>query len=221
MSYKDSSVISEKINKLKASMVNIVELEEEITLGFLDRLRKPKATISLTIPKTTHGLGDNLSGEIAVSCQDEFDATEVRAELRCVERRRREKWIYDQKLKREVRRVYWDVATLHSSDPKVSGEVHMLPGFRKTFSLNVNIPAGGRESFDGVDANVRWSIKGVIGIKGRPDVTSKTLELQVIRPTGGPATAKEEVPMVACEYCESLMPQTATSCPTCGAPRKS
>jgi hypothetical protein len=190
-------------------------------LGFLDRLRKPKASVSLTVPKKTQELGNDLSGEITVSCQDEFDATEVRAELRCIEKRRRERMVYNEKLKREVRQVYWDVATLHSADPKVSGEMHMLPGFRKTFPLSVNIPAGGRESFDGVDASVRWSIKGVIAIKGRPDVTSKTLELQAVRPTGGPAAAKKDVPMIACEYCEGLMPQTETSCPTCGAPRKS
>jgi hypothetical protein len=194
---------------------------KEIILGFLDRLRKPKASVSLNVTKTTQELGADLNGEINVSCQDEFDATEVRAELRCVERRRRERMVYNEKLKREVRQVYWDVATLHSADPKVSGEMHMLPGFRKTFPLSVNIPAGGRESFDGVDASVSWSIKGVIAIKGRPDVTSKTLELQAIRPTGGTVAAKEDVPMIACEYCEGLMPQTETSCPTCGAPRKS
>jgi RNA polymerase subunit RPABC4/transcription elongation factor Spt4 len=32
---------------------------------------------------------------------------------------------------------------------------------------------------------------------------------------------KEEVEMVPCEYCRSLMPSTSSSCPICGAPRKS
>jgi hypothetical protein len=190
-------------------------------VGFLDRLKKPKASVSLTILKSTVELGDDLKGAITVSCQDEFDATEVRAELRCVEKRRREKWVYDEQRRRKVRRVYWDVATLHSADPKASAEMHMLPGFKKTFPVNVNIPAGGRESFDGLDANVNWSIKGVVAINGRPDVTSETIELQVIRPAAGSAIVKEkEVAMVSCEYCGSLMPETATKCPNCSAPRK-
>ncbi|MDH5449168.1 MAG: hypothetical protein OEX01_09255 [Candidatus Bathyarchaeota archaeon] len=190
-------------------------------MGFLDRLKKPKAGVSLAIPKSTVELGEDLKGAITVSCQDEFDANEVRAELRCVEKRRREKWVYDEERRRKVRRVYWDIATLHSADPEASNKLHMLPGFKKTFPFNVNIPAGGRESFDGLDASVHWSIKGVVAIKGRPDVTSETIELQVIRPATTPTAVKEkEVAMIPCKYCESLMPETATECPNCGAPRK-
>ncbi len=189
-------------------------------MSFLKMFRKPKANVSLTIPKNTVELGEDLKGAITVSCSDEFDSTEVRAELRCVEKRRRERWVYDERLKRKVRRVVWDVATLHSDDPKVGGEVHLIPGFQKTFPLSVNIPAGGRESFDSIDASVRWTIKGVIAIKGRPDVTSETIELQVVRPSAPVAAKEREVAMVPCEYCEALMPQTATSCPNCRAPRK-
>ena len=190
-------------------------------MGFFKRFKKPEASVSLAIPKSTVELGEDLKGAITVSCDDEFDATEVRAELRCVEKRRREKWVYDERRRRNVRRVYWDLATLHSADPKAGGKVHLVPGFKKTFPVKVNIPAGGRESFDGLDANVSWNIKGVVAIDGRPDVTSETMELQVIRSAAGPGAVKEkEIAMVPCEYCGSLMPETATSCPNCGAPRK-
>jgi len=190
-------------------------------VSFLKRFTKPKTSVSLTIPKSTFELGEDLKGAITVSSQEEFDATEVRAELRCVERKKREKWEYDPRLRREVRREYWDQATLHSVDPKASGPVHLVPSFQKTFPIGVNIPAGGRESFAAVDAGVTWSIKGVVAIKGRPDVISETIELQVIRPAAGAVIVKEkEVATVPCEYCGTLMPQTATSCPNCRAPRK-
>jgi hypothetical protein len=190
-------------------------------LSFFKRFTKPKSDVSLTIPKHTVELGEELKGAIAVSVEDEFDATEVRAELRCVARRRREKLEYNRRLKRNVQRVYWDHAILHSADPKASSKLHLVPGFKRTFPFSVSIPAGGRESFDGLDANVTWSIKGVVAIDGRPDVTSETIELQVIKPAGAPMALREkEVVMVACQYCTSLMPETATSCPNCGAPRK-
>ena len=190
-------------------------------MSFLKRFTKPKTTVSLTIPKSTFELGEDLKGAITVSCQEEFDATEVRAELRCIEKKKKEKWEYDPRLRREIRREYWDQATLHSADPKASGPVHLVPGFQKTFPVGVNIPAGGRESFDALDAGVSWSIKGVVAIKGRPDVTSETIELQVIRPAAGAVVVREkEVVTVPCEYCGTLMPQTATSCPNCRAPRK-
>jgi hypothetical protein len=196
-------------------------------MGFFKKLTgrftKPTASISLTIPKNTFELGEDLKGAIVVSSQEEFDATEVRAELRCVEKKKREKMEYDEQRKRNVRRTYWDMATLHSANPRASGALHLTPGFNKTFPFSVNIAAGGRESFDSVDGGVTWSIKGVVAIDGRPDVTSETIELQVIRPAAAPTVVKEivkEVVMIPCEYCGTLFPQTATSCPNCGASRK-
>jgi hypothetical protein len=204
-------------------------------VGFFKKLKerftKPKSSVSLTIPKSTFELGEDLKGAIVVSSQEEFDATEVRAELRCVEKVKKEKLVkkyeYNPRTRRRERveemREYWETATLHSANPRASGALHLTLGLNKTFPFSVNIPAGGRESFDSVDASVTWSIKGVVAIEGRPDVTSETMELQVIRPAAAPTVVKEivkEVVMIPCEYCGTLFPQTATSCPNCGAARK-
>lgn len=196
-------------------------------MGFFKKLTgrftKPKASVSLTIPKSTFELGEDLKGAIVVSSQEEIDATESRAELRCVEKKKREKSEYDERRKRTIRRVYWDQAILHSENPRATGALHLAPGFNKTFPFSVNIPAGGRESYDSVDGGVTWSIKAVVAIDGRPDVTSETMELQVVRPAAAPTVVKEivkEVVMIPCEYCGTLMPQTASACPNCGATRK-
>jgi hypothetical protein len=187
-------------------------------LGFFKMFRKPKTTVKFEIPKRTLALGSSISGTITVSSKEEFDATEIRAELRCIEKRRRERWVYNERLRRDVRHVYWDSATLLSDDLKASGSLHIVPGFRKTFPIKVNIPASGRETLDGIDANVSWFIKGVVGVDDRPDPTSETIELQIIRAAAG--VIKEEAEMVPCEYCKALMPAKSSSCPICGAPRK-
>ena len=188
-------------------------------MGFFKMFRKPKTTVKFVIPKKTVALGSSISGTITVSSKEEFDTTEIRAELRCIEKRRRERWVYNERLRRNVRRVYWDSATLISEDLKASGPMHIVPGFKKKFQIKVNIPASGRETLDGIDANVSWFIKGVVGVDDRPDPTSDTIELQIIRAAMVPT--KEEVEMVPCEYCRSLMPANSSSCPICGAPRKS
>ena len=77
-------------------------------MSFSKRFRKPKATVTSTIPRSSLELGEDLKGAITISSQEEFDATEVRAELRCVEKKGRERWRYDEERDREVRRVYWD-----------------------------------------------------------------------------------------------------------------
>ena len=181
--------------------------------------RKPKTAVILEIPSKSFALGTNIRGKIIVSSKEEFDATEVRAEFRCIEKRRRERWIYNRRLRRNIRHEYWDSATLHAENLKASGSLHIVPGFKKTFPIKVNIPAGGRETMDGMDANVTWFIKGVVGVDDRPDPISETIELQIIRAAAG--VIKEEVKMVPCEYCKALMPANSSSCPICGAPRKS
>ena len=186
-------------------------------MGFFKRFRKPKTAVKFEIEKRTLALGSSTNGIITISSKEEFDATEIRAELRCIEKRRRERWVYNERLRRSVRHVYWDSATLLSDDLKVSSLMHIVPGFKKKFSINVNIPASGRETLDGIDANVSWFIKGVVGVDDRPDPISETIELQVIRPST--TIIKEEVEMVSCNYCRALMPANSSSCPICGAPR--
>ena len=188
-------------------------------MGFFKRFRKPKTAIKFEIEKRTMALGASTSGTITISAKEEFDATEIRAELRCIEKRRRERWVYNERLRRNIRHVYWDSATLLSDDLKASGPIHIVPGFKKKFPIKVNIPASGRETLDGIDANISWFIKGVVGVDDRPDPISETIELQVIRATT--TIIKEEVEMVPCEYCRALMPANSSLCPICGAPRKS
>ncbi|TRO53248.1 hypothetical protein E2P61_01810 [Candidatus Bathyarchaeota archaeon] len=98
--------------------------------------------------------------------------------------------------------------------------MHIVPGFKKDFPIVLNIPIAGRESFDGMDANVTWFVKGVVAVDDRPDITSETKEIQVIRTSAGSKTQEKEIALIPCVYCESLMAQSASFCPKCGAPRK-
>jgi len=181
--------------------------------------RKPKISVKLELKKTSLALGSKTVATITVSSKEEFDATEIRAELRCVEKVRRERWVYNQRLRRNIRHEYWDSAYLVSEDLKASGSMHIVPGFKKKLKISIQIPVSGRETLDGIDRNVSWFIKGVVAVDDRPDAVSETTELQVFRPSG--TLVKEEVEMVPCEYCQALIPVTSSACPICGAPRKS
>ncbi len=105
---------------------------------------------------------------------------------------------------------------------KSSEELHITPSYKKEFPFRTNIPASGRESYHSVDGSVIWSVKGVLAIKGRPDVNSETIEVQVTKSTT-PTVVKEnvrEVVLIPCAYCGKLMPQISTFCPYCGAHRR-
>jgi len=190
-----------------------------------ERVTKPRATVALSLSKGAFALGEDLKGTLIVASEEEFDATEVRAEFRCVERRKKGRYEWNEQAKRNEWKEYWETATLHSADMKASGAFRLALGYRREFPFSTNIPAGGRESYKSVDASVTWSIKGVLAIKERPDITSETVEVQVIKPSAAPTIVKEketvrEVVMIPCAYCGTLMPQTSIFCPNCGARRK-
>jgi DNA-directed RNA polymerase subunit RPC12/RpoP len=99
----------------------------------------------------------------------------------------------------------------------------LTAGFSQNYPISINVPAAGRLTFHSVDQNVAWSLKSVIAIDGRPDVTSTTIEVQVSPQSAQPVIREKEIlreiVMIPCKYCGALMQQTETVCPNCGAKR--
>jgi len=210
-------------------------------MGFFKKLKEkvtsPKATVSLKLNKNTYALGENLEGTLSVTSEEEIDATEIRAELRSEERRKKGRYETETRTlpdgRRESRQVwkeYWDTATIFSANPQASGPLHLSVGYKGEFPFSTNIPAGGQASYASVDGSVAWTVKGVIGVKGRPDVTSSETSIQVVAAPVAPAApiapvvtekiVEREIVMIPCQYCGTLFAQTATACPNCGAKRK-
>ena len=188
-----------------------------------DKLTSPKANISLKFNKDNFVLGENVEGELLVSSDDEFDAMEIRCEVQCVEEAKSMKRTYDERLGREVEREVWESTTLYSAKPTLSGSMHIAKGYAQNFPFSINLPVGGRPTYKSIDRKATWTIKGVIAVDGRPDATSRTMEIQVAQPSAAPVIKEKEiireVVMIPCKYCGALMPQTATVCPNCGARR--
>ncbi|MEM3731070.1 MAG: hypothetical protein QW667_06845 [Candidatus Bathyarchaeia archaeon] len=196
-------------------------------MAFLRKLKEkvtpPKATVTLNLNKNSVALGENIEGSLQISSDEDFEAKEIRCEIQCIEEAKRIRRVYDQNLRREVERQVMESATLYSAKPKIDGPIHISRGFNQSFPFSINIPAAGRPTFKSIDAKVTWFIKGVIAIEGRPDVTSQTMEIQVLQPAATPVIKEKEVirevVMIPCKYCGTLMPQTETVCPHCGAKR--
>jgi hypothetical protein len=190
---------------------------------FKDKLTPPKARISLQLNKSSFGLGEDTEGTLAVTSDEEFDAKEIRCEIQCVEDAKRVKYVFDSTVNREVLKEAKESSTLYSGKPVASGPVHLTSGFSQTFPCKINIPAGGRPTFKSIDSTVTWTIRGVIAVDGRPNVTSLITEIQVTQPSAAPVVKEKEVirevVLIPCKYCGGLMPQTETVCPICGAKR--
>ncbi|MGB9759968.1 MAG: hypothetical protein ACP5KW_09210, partial [Thermoproteota archaeon] len=146
------------------------------------------------------------------------DAVEIRCELDCTERVKKLRRVYDENLKREVEREVWEYAKLFSARPQLTGPIHIPVGFAQSYQFKIQTPVGVQPSLKSVDRVVAWELKGVVAVKGRPDATSKTIEVQVSLPSQVPLT--QQPTTVTCEYCGTVYPETLVKCPNCGAPRK-
>ena len=192
---------------------------------FTNKLTAPEASVQLRFINYSVALGDNLQGALNVASKEDFQATEARCEIACVEQAKVIREVYDTALKRSIPQVVDETVVVYSAKPALSGPSHFANGEVRSIPININIPAGARPTYAGVDRRVTWTIKGVLAVDGRPDRTTETFEIQVTAPTvqAQAATVQKEVirtvVMISCKYCQGLMDQTLTVCPNCGAKR--
>ncbi len=190
---------------------------------FTNKFTAPEASLQLNLDKFSVGLGENLVGTLVAYSKEDFDVTEVRCEIQCVEQAKVIKQVYDAGLKRTLPKEVMDSAVLFAAKPVLSGSIRMSNGETRNFPVSINIPAGGRPTYQGIDKKVTWTIKGVVAVDGRPDVTSRPSEIQVapaaVQPVIREKEIVREIVMIPCKYCQTLMDQTLTVCPNCGAKR--
>jgi len=192
---------------------------------FTNHLTAPDANVQLILNNYSVALGDNLQGALTVNSKEDFDSSEIRIEISCVEQAKVIKEIYDPGLKRSIPQVVDESVVIFSAKPALSGISHFVNGENRSIPININIPAGARPTYAGLDHHVTWTIKGVIAVDGRPDRTTQVFEVQVVAPniqTQAAPVQKEvirTVVMIPCKYCQGLMDQTLTVCPNCGAKR--
>jgi hypothetical protein len=192
---------------------------------FTNRLTAPEAAVNLRLDSYCVGLGGNLQGSLNVSSREDFECTEVRCEIECVERARVIRDYYDPGLKRTIPRTVEESTVIYSARPPLSGPSHFANGEVRSITVSINIPSGGRTTYAGSDRRVTWSIKGVVAVDGRPDRTTEVSEIQIVSQPSASTVAPVQkeiirtVVMIPCKYCQGLMDQTLTVCPNCGAKR--
>jgi hypothetical protein len=189
-------------------------------VGFLGKLKEkvtpPNVQVTVALKKQFFSLGENLEGAVQILPGEGVDCDEIRCEIACVERVRKVKRVYSQSPKREVEQEVWGSAVLFSSKPQLSGPMHLSEGVALSFPFSVPLPPHLPPSMKTLDRRAEWSLKGVVAVRGRPDATSKTLELVVVPRE----LAQQPQPAtVTCKYCGAVYPQSLDRCPNCGAPR--
>jgi hypothetical protein len=198
-------------------------------MGFLkklhDKVSVPDGSLELRLDSWSVPLGQSLVGSLVFGSQEDFDCTDVRCEIECVETARVIRSVYDANLRRSIPQEFTETAVLCALRPALNGPTHFTKGESRSFQVNVVIPPASRPTYGGINGSVVWKIKAVVAVDGRPDVTTDTFEFQVVPPAPvvnqAPVQVVKEVVIVKipCKYCSTLFNQLDTFCPNCGAKR--
>jgi len=146
-------------------------------MSFLSKLKAPKATIAVLLDKGAFSLKEPLQGKLDVSSSEEFDADELRIEI----------WVTEWTKATEQKKVGQQTVpvtaeqktVLHQSKNTVAGGRHFTSGFRDSIPFSISLPSNVPPTYHSQNARNTWMMKGVIGVKGRPDVTSHDMEVVI------------------------------------------
>lgn len=148
-------------------------------MGFLSALKAPKATIAVQLGKDSFSLKEPLTGNVNVSSSEEFDVDEVRIELWVTEWTRATEQKQQPGQPRPIAVTAQQTTKLHESKNVIGGRQHFTAGFSNTFPFNIHLPSGVPPTYRSQNVRTSWMFKGVIAVKGRPDVTGYDTEVVV------------------------------------------
>jgi hypothetical protein len=192
-------------------------------MGFLKKIQghlvAPKADANLQLSDQYAVLGENIEGTFTISPHEVIQAEEIRCEIKCSETAQVMRTEYDTSIKRMVTRQVTENRILYQAKPACNSATELINGISRPFKFSINIPAGSRPTYMSTCDIVQWQIKGVVAVHGRPDITTKEMQFQVIPQSQKPINEPPKLRLVACEYCQTGMPENTLACPNCGARR--
>lgn len=189
-----------------------------------DKVSAPKARIDLTLEKNKFFLGEQIRGTAKILCEEEIDVTQIAVDLTCNVRVKKTRVTTGRYGTEHIE--YWDSGDIYRTNSVFYQFCRIPQGLQQTFSFALPVPTAAQETCYSIDRYVKWYLRSVFDVKGRPDVQTQTFEVTVERPPVANQPAQvikevvKEVVLIPCGYCGSLMPQTAIFCPNCGARRK-
>lgn len=138
-------------------------------MSFFKRLIPLKAKASVSLDKPTFVEGEPVVGRVNIEAGEYVQSTGVRVEARAYEHYQELEWALENN--QRVPRMVSKTNTLFSRDVPIFGPSDFGEGPTRTFPFSVGIPPF-RPSHSG--GNIEYKVKGVIAVKGRPDITATT-----------------------------------------------
>jgi hypothetical protein len=147
-------------------------------MSFFKRLIPLKAKASISLDKPSFMEGEPVVGKINVESNEYVQSTGVRIEARAYEHYEELTWVTENN--ERVPKMMQKQNTLFSRDVNISGPSDFGQGPTRSFPFSVGIPPF-KTTHNG--GSIEYSLKGVVAVKGRPDITGST-QIAFIPPAG-------------------------------------
>lgn len=146
-------------------------------MGLFGKFKAPKGTVSVMLDKSEYSLREPLTGKINVSAAEDFEIDEIRLELWVNEFTRATQSMDIGGTRKNVTAEQNNL--IHQGKITITGRIQATSGLNQDFPFSVNLPTGLPPTYRGRNASNTWKIKGVLAVKGRPDITSHEMEIQI------------------------------------------
>jgi hypothetical protein len=146
-------------------------------MGLFGRLKTPKATIAVLFDKGQFSLKEPLQGRLEITASEEFEADELRIEVSV------EEWVKATEKKtqgqQQVPVTAEQRSRLYQGKLTVAGGRQFNEGYSESIPFSLPLPSTVPPTYRSQNARNTWMMKGVIGVKGRPDVTTNEMEVTI------------------------------------------
>lgn len=139
-------------------------------MSFFKHFIPLKAKVWVTLDKPQFAEGEQVTGKVSATAEDYIQAQEVRIEARVFQNYEEMVWVTLPNNQRVQQREHRQ-DTLFSHDARVSGPSDFGKGPQRDFPFQVGMPTFRPTRAGGT---IQYSVKGVVAVKGRPDVTGST-----------------------------------------------
>jgi len=193
-------------------------------LPLFKSLKAPHASVTINIGKDNFTLGETITGDLLVTSQEDFEATEIRVELQGNEKLRAGGEAIRGISETQETRLYSTSAPqtqsgttreylMYRGQTKVNDKLRLANGFNQQFSFRITVPAGLGPTYQGLRRDGQyldrtWTLKGIIAVSGRPDVeTRRNIQVSIPSAPAAPPT----MPAMAPVPVPTAMPVSATA----------
>lgn len=147
-------------------------------MGFLKKMvgivTAPHGNLDLKLQTDIVDLGQTLTGDLLFAANENFVSNMVRCEIECTQ------LFYHTQMVENSQQMVTDATVLYSAKLQLQGQMSYKKGQKISLPFTILIPNDSTPSLKREFLNISWTVKGVVAVNGRPDITTQKIPFQVL-----------------------------------------